>query len=151
MPPNYLLDANLLVLLVVGSLGRDEIPQHERTRGYSASDFDRLLLVLTGASSIILAPNVLTEVSNLLKLGKGFDPKRQKLALLLRGIIETASEQAVASVQAAARAEFLWLGLTDSVLLELSSGDCCLLTSDGHLHSAVLAAGGDAVHFSQLR
>lgn len=149
MPPRYLLDANLLVLLVVGLYDRCEIARHRRTESsFRAVDFDRVVAVLRSGGGLVVTPNVLTEASNL--LGHGEDPKRMKLAILLRGIIEEAEEIGIPSRDAAGRAEFLRLGLADAGLVELALSGYTLLTADGPLLSAVLNAGGEAVHLSQL-
>ena len=47
MPPSgFFLDANLFVLLVVGSVGRDLIEKHRRLRAYSAEDYEILIDLL---------------------------------------------------------------------------------------------------------
>ncbi len=47
MPPTgFFIDANLLLLLIVGSVGRDLIAKHRRLRRFTAEDFDRLINLL---------------------------------------------------------------------------------------------------------
>ena len=52
----YFLDANLLVLLVVGSESRDIIPRHRRLEDYSAEDYDILLDLLRDADRLFVTP-----------------------------------------------------------------------------------------------
>ena len=48
----YFIDANLLVLLVVGSEDRGLIAGHRRLRGYTADDFDRLLGIIESVERV---------------------------------------------------------------------------------------------------
>ena len=67
MPPSgFFLDANLFVLLVVGSVGRDLIAKHRRLRAYSAEDYEILIDLLDRVERVFVTPNTLTETSNLL-------------------------------------------------------------------------------------
>ena len=52
----YFLDANLLVLLVVGSESRDIIPRHRRLEHYSPEDYDILLDLLRDADRLFVTP-----------------------------------------------------------------------------------------------
>ena len=62
----YFVDANLLVLFVVGSESPDLIPKHRRLKGYLAEDYDLLFLLLDEVDQVFVTPNTLTETSNLL-------------------------------------------------------------------------------------
>ena len=46
-PVGFFIDANLLVLLVVGSVGRNLIAKHRRLREYSEEDYEVLVDLLT--------------------------------------------------------------------------------------------------------
>ena len=67
-PVGYFVDANLLVLLVVGNVDQDLIAKHGRLEEYTAEDYETLLDLLsqTRQSQIYVTPNTLTEASNLL-------------------------------------------------------------------------------------
>ena len=60
-----LLDANLLVLLLVGTVNRLRIAKFKRTQGYSLEDFDLLARLLDWFGSIIVTPHVLSQASDL--------------------------------------------------------------------------------------
>jgi hypothetical protein len=89
-PPTLLIDANLLLLLVVGSADRSLIESFKRTRAYTREDFDLLLRLVARFPKVVTTPNVLTEVSNL--AGQLRDPTRrairQKLSRLITDIGE---------------------------------------------------------------
>jgi hypothetical protein len=56
-------DANLLLLLVVGATSRDYIEKHKRLRDtYTKDDYDLLVKMIGQYSNIIVLPNVLTEL-----------------------------------------------------------------------------------------
>ena len=148
----YFVDANLLVLLVVGRTGRDIIGKHRRLQGYTVEDYDLLLAVVEQAESIVVTPNTLTEASNL--LGQHAEPERSSLFETLRTLIENADEIVVSSEIASANANFLRLGLTDAALIEAATEDTPLITVDLQLYLAALSHNAQAivaVNFSHLR
>ena len=152
MPPRaYLIDTNLLILLVVGSEDRDLIQKHRRLKGYSESDYDNLKELLEPAPQVIVTPNTLTEASNL--LGQHGEPERSVILERLRFIIDESQELTIASARAAQNMEFKTLGLTDSVLYEIASEDTPLITVDLGLYLAVLVKVGEsaAVDFTEYR
>lgn len=63
-----LVDTNLLVLLVVGSVSRDRIARFKRTTSYSAADWDLLIGILEQIALRYTVPHVLAEVSALTDL-----------------------------------------------------------------------------------
>ncbi len=52
-----LLDANLLVLLVVGTASRQLIAKHKKTRTFTVADYDRLVAVLGDCRVVVLPPS----------------------------------------------------------------------------------------------
>ena len=150
MPSALFIDANLIVLLVVGLVGRDLIGRHRRTKEFAVEDYDRLSRVISRVGNIRVTPNTLTEASNL--LGQHGEPQRSRLLLMLRALIEQSPETVVASADAARHATFPRLGLTDAALLEVVSTDAPLLTVDLNLYVAALASGDEAaINFNHWR
>lgn len=137
------LDTNLLVLLAVGSVGREQVGRHRRTRRFSAEDYDRLLRFVEGQDRVFVTPNTLTEASNLLESRGDARFLRQ-----LRHLIDTSCEVVIASATAAASPHFVQFGLADTALLEAISSRAPLLTVDLSLFAAGLRKGpGCAVRF----
>ena len=146
----YILDANLLVLLVVGSENRDLIPRHRRLQHYSAEDYDILLELLEDADQLFVTPNTLTEASNLIR--QRGEPERSLLMGRLQFLINGSREIVVASVEASSHEKFEQLGLTDAALLEVASSETPLLTVDFDLYLAALESGEErAVNFTHYR
>ena len=149
-PARLFIDANLLVLLVVGSVGRHLIAKHRRLREYTAEDYDVLVDLLSPVERILVTPNTLTETSNL--LGQHRDPERSRFFAMLRALIHETEEVVVASIDASGNGAFTRLGLTEAALLEVVTQDTPLVTVDLDLYLAVLEKGPDAVvNFTHLR
>ena len=145
----YFVDANLLILLVAGSVDPRIIAKHRRLNGFTTDDYDFLLVVLNEVPQIFVTPNTLTEASNLLR--QHGEPERSLLMDRLAYPIEESDEVVVASAQAATNPYFGQLGLTDAALLESISHQTPLLTIDGDLYVAALTKGeNEAVNFRQF-
>ena len=128
------IDSSLLVLLVVGRVGRGMITKHRRLREYTADDYDILVKLLRPVDQVFVTPNTLTEASNL--LGQHADPERSRFFDMLRFFIQGSQEVMVASVEASSNDVFGRLGLTDAALLEVITAEAPLLTVDLDLYLA---------------
>ena len=146
----YFIDANLLVLLVVGSVGRDLIAKHRRLQDYSGEDYDTLVDILSQSNRTFVTPNTLTETSNL--LAQHGEPERSLFFEKLQFLIHQSEEVVVASAEASRNAAFARLGLSDVALLEAITTDRPLLTVDLNLYlEAVRKAYDAAVNFTHFR
>lgn len=143
------LDANLLVLFVVGAADREYIGKHKRLRAFSVEDFDLLVKMMADASNVVVTPNTLTETSNL--IGQIGGPARDKIYLSLKILVKKCSEVYIASSSGSDREEFVRLGLTDAVLLELSDPDTTLITTDLDLYIAAAKLGKKVINFNHYR
>jgi hypothetical protein len=145
-----LLDANLLVLLVVGLHDPALVPAHRRTRTFSVEDYDALTRVLANYDQIVVTPNILTEASNL--LGHGDDKLSIRLSSILSSLIDQADERYVTSAHACTVGEYPRLGLTDAGILESVSGDLPLLTADLGLYVAAASkVPNGSFNFNHMR
>ena len=141
------IDANLLVLLVVGSVDRRLVEKHRRTRIFTVEDYDRLFRIVESVKRVYVTPNTLTEASNLLE-----NPQDPRFLDSLRIVIEESEEIFISSVDGAHRSEFVRFGLSDAVLLEAVSAARPLITVDLPLFSAALEKGElAAVNFTHLQ
>jgi len=145
-------DANLLVLLVVGSASRDYITKHKRLQDYIVFDFELLGLIIAEFSEIILLPHVLVEASSLAR--QIDNPARAAIQNSLRTLITSASELPVQSIHGVRREEFIELGLTDAVILHLCSmsieGICpTLVTVDTDLANIAHSLGYSVIDYKQ--
>lgn len=141
------IDANLLVLLIVGSVDRRQVGKHRRARHFTLEDYDLLSRTIGVLKRVLVTPNTLTEASNLLE-SRG----DRRFLDMLRLVVEGSDEVVVASIEAVRHRAFPRLGLTDAVLLEAVSEERPLLTADLDLYVAALSKGGEAAfNFSHFR
>ena len=141
-----ILDANLIVLLVIGLADEKAVPVHKRTRAYTIADFRLLLGVIAGFRELAALPNALSEASNLLVFeGDGLP---QKVFERFSQFIATTQEIYVPSLDASNRAEFRRLGLTDAATLEAAKENFHILSADLGLYLAAINAGYSAANFT---
>ena len=143
MPASQILiDANMLALLVVGTVDRRLVGKHRRVRIFEPEHYDLLLdLIYQTPQPAVVTPNTLTEVSNLLEDGQDKRFLRQ-----LKEFVEASEEIVVASSTASNNRAYERLGSSDAVLLQIASAERPLVTVDLDLyHAAVSTKGSDAV------
>jgi hypothetical protein len=148
-PREVLLDANLLVLWVIGTVRPDQLGQHKRVRDYQLADFHLLCGLLAQHDRLRTTPNILTEVSNLLEDRK--NPENLYLAKL-GAMIQDSSENYLPATDVTARNPiFCRLGLSDTTTLELARDGCSVITADLDLYLALVNSGAEVVNFHHLR
>lgn len=144
-----LLDANLVVLLVVGNVSRERIEHHKRLAAYVAEDWDLLIAELSRYDQIVVTPNILTEASNLVRSGdKAY---QADFAHVFAELSVTIVEHYVPSETAVFNVDFDRLGLADAASIEVGTKDLTLLTADVGLYLAALRHGHEARNFNHLR
>ncbi|MGA8170436.1 MAG: hypothetical protein WB816_06345 [Methylocystis sp.] len=146
-----IVDANLLLLWIVGLASPNCIRKHKRLQAYTEEDYILLLNIISGARKIILTPNTLTETSNL--AGYIAEPARTEIYCVLAALIKAAEteERFIESEAAASPPEFIRLGLADAALLHLATESHTLLTADVDLYLAARHRGLNAENFNQYR
>ncbi len=151
MPPSgFFIDANLLVLLIVGSVGENLIARHRRLQHFTAEDYKSLRNLLDRVEQVFVTPNTLTETSNL--LAQHGEPERSRFLDRLRFVIQESEEIHVVSEVASRNNAFRRLGLTDAALLEVATEETPLLTVALDLYRAALSKGREtAVNFTHFQ
>jgi rRNA-processing protein FCF1 len=143
-----LIDTNLIVLLVVGSVNRDRIENFKRTRQYTKSDYD-LLVKIIGKRDLYTVAHVMAEVSNLTDLD---EPERLRARRVLASMISIIDEPQVSSLQASEGSQYERLGLVDSAIsIVARKQKCSVLTDDFALYLSLTREGLPAVKFTHLR
>lgn len=144
-----LVDTNVLLLFIVGSLSLDRIAKHKRTDSFTPKDYQILVDLLRKFRGIVVTPSILAEVSNL--LGQTDDQTRTALLALLGALVRRSEERYVPSVEVVEAADFLRLGLTDAGILALTGEELTVLTDDIHLYLALQRRGIEAINFHHVR
>lgn len=148
-PEAVIVDANLLVLLVVGSVDLRQVPGFKRTRAYTTEDYDLLHVFLARFGTIVVTPHILTEATNLLDDLR--EPLRTTAFLFLRELIARAEERREPSTDLSARREYVRLGLADASVHSITESGVALLTADLDLYLAASEVSPYAVNFNHLR
>lgn len=143
------LDANVLVLLIVGSVDRGSIATHKRTAAFTEVDFDLLIEVIEKFDRLVVTTSVLTETSNL--LGQAYGALKQQLLAKLGGFVGTVHEERPASAVVVQERVFIRLGLTDAGLLTCVRQGHYLLTTDLDLYLGAIEISANVVNFNHLR
>ena len=143
------LDANVLVLLIVGNVDRQAIPLHKRSRQVTEADFDLLLEIIERFDRWVVTTSVLTEASNL--LAHTHESLKERLLSALGRFIAVASEERPESCLVVAESVFTRLGLTDAGLITCVQSGHSLLTTDMDLYLAAASLSDRVVNFNHLR
>jgi hypothetical protein len=145
-----LLDANLLIVLLVGTVNRFRIAKFNRTSQYSPEDFDLLVqLVYKGfGGNIIVTPHVLSQASDLAALpGEEFLASRS----VFQALVIKSQEIYDLSKDLVANPVFTMLGLADAAVAAVCSRGTLIMTDDRALHGALEKRGSDSLYFPDLR
>lgn len=145
---DLLLDANLLLLEVVGSFDYRLIGR-KRLRTFTVQDLNVLYRLTSVAKRLITTPGILTETSNLASqiIGRAqFARFFAHLGVKIRQLDERYESSATISDQPL----FLQLGLTDAAIA-LAGDGMLVLTIDWPLYGHLIKNGLDAQNFNHWR
>jgi hypothetical protein len=143
-----LVDSNLLVLFLVGTVNKRRILEFKRTQNFTIEDFDLLARLIAGFGRLIATPHVLAQVSDLTDLpGK----ERLKIRRLFKSVVEQMEEYYELSRVLVSDPIFERLGLTDAAIATVCSRGILVLTADVELQLAVQRQGADALNFNHVR
>lgn len=151
VPPRLLIDSNLLVLFLVGSVDPRQIEQFKRPRQYTPEDFKLLCSFAAGFNSLVTTPNILTEASNL--TGQLAGPLRGRVFAALATLTRapTSVERYFPSADVVEELAFLSLGLTDAAILLAATEPAAVLTDDLDLYLRLAAENPHVYNFNHLR
>ena len=144
-----LIDANLLLLYVVGKYDPQRIGRFKRTRQFSVEDFQRLGRFLYPFHRRFTTPCILTEVSNL--ASQLAEPGRSQCLRMLAREIALLDERYKPSSELAADELFADIGLTDCSIRHAANANLLVLTDDYKLANRFLWLDLAAVNFTPLR
>jgi len=144
-----LIDTNLLVLFIVGSVNPDRIERFKRTSQYTRSDYQLLLRVLECFEPLYTSAHVMAEVSNLTDLT---GVERLFARRKLKDMLAILQEPWMPSARAAQSAPYESLGLTDAAIMALArEHKCAVLTADFNLYQALSGDGLPVLYFAYLQ
>ena len=145
-----IIDTNLLVLLVIGTLDINQIPGHNLTNRYTRDDYHLLVSFIERFRITIVTPNILTEASNHLEK---YSYKGQQALTVLHSIAQVMTELFYDSVPTmnAYTKSYLKFGLSDSIIHCIAEQDYLVLTDDLNLCYYLQGHNLLAFNFNHLR
>ncbi len=144
-----LVDTNLLVLFIVGTVNRRRISSFKRTSQYDLVDYELLLRMMKQFAPLYTLPHVMAEVSNLTDLNGS---ERWKARQILKDTLEILLEPGLPSVRASESEHYERLGLVDAAIaVAAREQKCAVLTDDLDLYLALSRQGARVLNFTHLR
>lgn len=144
-----LVDSNLFLLFIVGSMDPNRIARFTRTSTFDIEAFDLLSALLASFEKRYVTPNILTEVSNLAGLIDEY--LKEKLFGILAETFLLVEEHYVKSEDVIHTAEFLRFGITDAAIISLVQKKFLLLTAEFPLANYCSHIGGPVINFNHIR
>jgi|SRR5579883_1996484 hypothetical protein len=145
---SVVLDANLMVLYLIGRVNRRRIPGFKRTQNHTIEDFRLLERLLDWFGGLVSTPHVFSQATDLAK------PYGHELRLVrseLKALTGSTRELYQNSQVLAHHPVFEQLGLADSALAAEADRGALILTADINLQVAIERRGKDALNFNHLR
>ena len=144
-----LVDANLLVVLLVGQLGPAHLKNCRATKSFTPDDFSLLQRFVVQFDTLVTTPHILTEVSNL--AGSLPEPLLGEFRAVFRAVVESMSEQSRPAREIAWDAQFLRFGLTDTAITLIAPGRYLVLTVDLPLCGLMHRRNVAVINFNHIR
>jgi hypothetical protein len=146
-----LVDANLLVVLLVGKLGPAHLKNCRATKltSFTPEDYSRLVQGVTKFDTLVTTPHILTEVSNL--AGRLPEPLLGDFRAMFREVVKKFAEQTLAAAEIARDPHFLRFGLTDTAISMIAPGRYLVLTVDLPLCGLLKQRKVDVINFNYFR
>src|SRR5215203_5591640 len=139
-----LIDTNILLLFIVGSIDISAIRDFKRTANFSENDFEKVSRFIDYFELKITTPHILTEASD-------FIDNRQTLQAVLRAYIENSKEVFLVSLDLSKKETFLMFGLADTSVAYNGKDKYLILTDDRPLYGFLINSKIDAVNLDQIR
>ena len=148
---SLLIDTNLLLLLLIGSLDPSLIQKEKITanQGFDEADFNQLRNFAVKFQKLVTTPHILTEVSNHADKIKG--ASHGKFFQRFMSLIETLDERSEASKILAKTDTFERFGLTDTAIRHLAKENILVLTVDFPLAGYLQKKGLKVINFNNVR
>ncbi|MDQ3181131.1 MAG: hypothetical protein M3Q33_11490 [Acidobacteriota bacterium] len=139
-----LIDTNILLLYIVGTVNTDLIRNFKRTTTFTEEDFYRVSKFIEFFKLKIATPHILTEVSDLLG-------NRIELQFALGKYIELTEEIFIESKKLSQAKPFLQYGLADTAISQTANNSYLVVTDDNSLFSYLVNQKIDTINLDQIR
>jgi rRNA-processing protein FCF1 len=148
-PNGVVLDTNVFLLYVVGTLDPVLLRKIKRTSAFDVNDFVLLTNLLSLVPKTLVTPGIVTETCNLLES----DNKNYGFSIFpaLRHLMRVLHEDYVRSDALAQHTLFARFGLADSSIAHLAGKGHLVITEDLDLQVALKQLGLPVINFTNLR
>lgn len=151
-PRNTLLvDANLLILIVVGSIAPERIERFARTKRYTNDDFNLAREFIARFRWTVTTPHILSQVSDLLQFQRAHSELGAAIIAALRHIYAATVELHVPARNLAREPRYPEIGLADCSVMDAADRGCTIFTDDLVLHNIALSRGYKSINFTEYR
>jgi hypothetical protein len=144
-----LLDTNIFMLLVIGTVDPERVKDHKKTQKFDADDYRTLIRFLSFFKIIQVTPCVITEACNLLDTVNR--NSNYVFYATVRNLLVTLSERRVESSVLAKEEAFLRLGLADVSIISGAKKGKLVLTDDLDLVTQLYVQKLKVMNFSHLQ
>jgi len=131
MNDRVVIDTNAFIVLILGMIDTRLFKDHKRTSAYEDTDFENLISLVPDLSKVLVLPNIMTEVDNLLNDFRGH--YKYPYIQAFTTVIKATTEIYLKTESILAGYYFAELGLTDSLILEVAKDCKFLITADSKL------------------
>lgn len=142
-------DTNLLLLLLYGLFDKSRLSQFRRVTQYSEQDFEYIYKLAPAFNKIIVTPQILAELTNLMKVAVHEEHRMlQSVLILLKG----AGEKHFGKDHLSVDPLFMKLGFTDiSILAAARKRRVLVVTDDLPLTHALRSRECDVLNLNDVR
>lgn len=152
---SILLDSNLLLVFITGSLGPSVFARFKRISAYTIQDYELLVRFVNAFRFLLTTPHILTEVSSLANsLPAWYKPDwYRNLALLIASehVEPGMRERWIPATELSQMPEFAAFGITDTALMTRLSSEALVVTEDYRLSGALRSQNIPVLNFRDLR
>jgi hypothetical protein len=149
MARSLLLDSNLLVLLIVGSVDVRYVTNHRRTRDFTQEDFGVLTAIIDQFDELWVTTHIYAEASNHLRQT---NTNLSKILIMqLAQLSKATRESAIPLANLADNAFTVSLGVTDAGIIQKAKRVSRVLTTDLPLYLELTKRSGNAINFNHIR
>ena len=149
---SVVLDANLLLLFVVGTADRRLVGKHRRLSAYDETHFDGLVDLLASFDAVVVTPHSLAEFWNLMgERRRPGDRDHEAIQACALSMVASAVEIHHPATDLITWREIGWLGLSDvAQIAAAGERGATLLSADGPLCHAAGLTGVEAISFWRI-
>ncbi len=144
-------DTNLLLLLLIGIFDKHKIESTKLVNKYTIDDYHKIVYLIDYYSgTIIVTPNILTEICNLTDKING--ESNYKFFQHLETFIKSQDEYIESSRETMAQNNkcFIKFGLSDASIYNLAKNNKLVITDDLGLYHFIISQGFLAINYNHL-